>query len=197
MRINTWLNSFISPLGVEIRRRPPKDTLLSWNWQSRPSIVEPEPQNPLGAYFERHRIGPGIWKWKHYFDIYHRHLSPFRDKTVSILEIGVYSGGGLSMWADYFGPKAMIYGVDIEPACQTYASDQIRISIGDQGDRAFWRGFKKTAPSLDVVIDDGSHMANDQVISFEELFPHLRAGGVYICEDIHQRRNPFMAYAAQ
>lgn len=44
-------------------------------------------------YFVTHNTGPGIWKWLHYFDIYHRHLQKFRGKEVNILEIGIYSGG--------------------------------------------------------------------------------------------------------
>jgi hypothetical protein len=195
MRVGRLLNSVISPFGFEVRRKARNVTDMALS-QGQPSILRAG-LNPLRDYFDRHRTGPGIWKFEHYFQVYHRHLSPFRDRPVHILEIGVYSGGSLFMWADYFGPKAIIYGVDIEPSCKVYESNQVRICIGDQGSQAFWRDFKTTAPLIDVVIDDASHRPDHQILSFKELFPHLRAGGVYICEDIVRLKpyNAFTAYA--
>ena len=38
---------------------------------------------------------------------------------------------------------------------------------------------------MDIVIDDGGHQPFQQLITLEELLPHIRAGGVYLCEDIH------------
>ncbi|HET7375323.1 MAG TPA: hypothetical protein VFK30_01370, partial [Anaerolineae bacterium] len=67
-----------------------------------------------------------------------------------------------------------------------------------QGRREFWRDFRKSVPVLDIVIDDGSHLADHQIVSFEELLPHLRAGGVYCCEDIHgYPDNGFGSYILQ
>jgi hypothetical protein len=66
--------------------------------------------------------------------------------------------------------------------------------IGDQGDRHFWRTLKSQIPALDIVIDDGGHLPEQQRISLEELLPHLPAGGVYICEDIHGGFNEFATY---
>lgn len=41
---------------------------------------------------------------------------------------------------------------------------------------------------------DGGHTYEQQRVTLEELFPHLRPGGVYICEDIHGMGNPFFGY---
>ena len=150
--------------------------------------------NPLEEYFDAYVEGPGIWKFRHYFDIYHRHLAKFRGQPVHILEIGVYSGGSLAMWRDYFGPESCIYGVDIEAACRCYESERTRIFIGDQADPDFWRGFLRDVPDIDVVIDDGSHRFYDQRASLQALLPHIRPGGVYICEDIHGAFHPFHAF---
>jgi hypothetical protein len=38
-----------------------------------------------------------IHKWMHYFPIYERHLAPFRNRTITLLEIGVFKGGSLQM----------------------------------------------------------------------------------------------------
>jgi len=138
--------------------------------------------------------GPGIYKWRHYFDIYDRHLSKFVGKDVHILEIGVYSGGSLGMWRSYFGSGTRITGVDVEPACKTYENDHTRIVIGDQEDRGFWRKFWAESPPVDIVIDDGGHTCEQQRVTLEECLPRLRPGGVFICEDIHYERNRFSFY---
>ena len=38
---------------------------------------------------------------------------------------------------------------------------------------------------LDIVMDDGSHVATHQRVSFETLFPLLADGGLYLIEDTH------------
>lgn len=152
--------------------------------------------NPLLDYFRNHKEGPGIWKWNHYFDIYHRHFARFIGQKINILEIGIYSGGSLEMWQTYFGEKCHIYGVDIEEVCKAYENERVSVIIGDQGDRVFWRNFKKNVKDIDILIDDGGHTPEQQRITLEEMLPHLRTGGVYLCEDIHGRNNKFSSFAA-
>ena len=38
----------------------------------------PDQPNPLRSYFDAYTEGPGIVKWVHYFDVYHRHFAKFR-----------------------------------------------------------------------------------------------------------------------
>jgi hypothetical protein len=152
--------------------------------------------NSLYNYFRGHNTGLGIWKWEHYFEIYERHLARFVGKPLKMVEIGVYSGGSLEMWINYFGPQCMLYGVDIEEACRVYASENTSIFIGDQGDKNFWRSFTEQVPHVDVVIDDGGHEPGQQIATLQALLPVLNGGGVYICEDIHERHNGFAVYAS-
>jgi hypothetical protein len=156
----------------------------------------PNGNNPLRRYFESHTSGDGITKWSHYFDVYHRHFAKFVGTPVRILEIGVYSGGSLEMWREYFGAECTVYGVDIEPSCAQYARDGVEIFIGDQADPNFWARFRSRVPELDIVVDDGGHETEQQVVSLEALLPHLRPGGVYLCEDVTGFANPFHAYSA-
>ena len=93
------------------------------------------------------------------------------------------------MWRHYFGESAHIYGVDIEEACRAYESEGTKIFIGDQSDRSLWQVVKREAPLIDIVIDDGGHLPEQQIATFEEMLPHIRPGGVYICEDVHGRAN--------
>src|SRR5262249_38762923 len=147
--------------------------------------------NPLRAFLDRYHEGPGIWKWTHYLDIYHRHFQRFIGQPVHVMEIGVYSGGSLLMLREYFGPDCRVYGVDIEPTCSVYKGERIDILIGDQSDRQFWAEVRKLVPRLDILIDDGGHHPEHQLITLEEMLPHLSAGGVYFCEDIHGAPNYF------
>jgi 23S rRNA U2552 (ribose-2'-O)-methylase RlmE/FtsJ len=140
--------------------------------------------NDLEKYF-RENNKRLIDKWMHYFDIYDRHFKRYRNQEVVILEIGVSHGGSLQMWKDYFGGKAIIYGIDIEPRCKTLEEDNIEIFIGSQSDRKFLREIKQQIPPIDILIDDGGHTMRQQIVSYEELFPHIKENGVYLCEDLH------------
>ena len=147
-----------------------------------------------------------ISKWMHYFEIYDRHFSKYRNQEIVILEIGVSQGGSLQMWKEYFGPKAKIYGIDLEPRCKELEEENIEIFIGSQSDRNFLREVKKAIPPLDILIDDGGHTMKQQIASFEELFDHIKDDGIYLCEDLHtsywlsyggghKRRNTFIEYS--
>jgi len=160
---------------------------------SGPAPVTP---NPLREFFESRTEGAGVWKWQHYFEIYHRHLEKFVGRDAHLCEIGVYSGGSLDMWREYLGARSVIHGVDIAPECRAYARENVVISIGDQEDRAFWASFRARTPALDIVIDDGGHTPEQQMVTLEELLPHLRPGGVFLCEDVHGVHHRFAAYVS-
>jgi Methyltransferase domain len=148
--------------------------------------------NPLEKFFDARRDGRGIFKWRHYFEIYHRHLAKFAGRDAALLEIGIAGGGSLDMWQQFLGPGSDLYGVDIDPECRR--PDDVTVFIGDQADRVFWQRFRAEAPPLDIVIDDGGHRPEQQRVTLEELLPYLRPGGIYICEDVHGDDNPFLAY---
>jgi hypothetical protein len=148
--------------------------------------------NPLAAFFETHTVGRGIVKWRHYFEIYDRHLRKFVDKETTLLEVGIYAGGSLDLWRDYLGADCDMYGVDVDPECKKF--DEATVFIGDQADRNFWERFRAETPPFDIIIDDGGHTYEQQRVTLEELLPRLRPGGVYICEDVHGQRNGFLGY---
>lgn len=140
--------------------------------------------NPLVDWFSRHN-GRYISKWRHYFDIYHRHFARYRGRSPVVVEIGVFHGGSLDMWRDYFGKGCKLYGVDIDPRCRMFEAEDTQIFIGDQGDRDFLRRLRRDIPRVDILIDDGGHTMQQQIATFEELFPHVADDGVYLCEDLH------------
>jgi hypothetical protein len=104
----------------------------------------------------------------------------------TMLEIGVSFGGSIKMWDEYFNKKCHITGIDIEEKRfkkKDVEASNIRIKIGSQNDV----NFLKTLCDIkyDLIIDDGSHKSDDQLISFNELFDNLNSGGIYIIEDLH------------
>jgi hypothetical protein len=152
--------------------------------------------SPLIDYFNAQEKGPGIFKWLHYFEMYHRHLAKFVGKDVHVMEIGVYSGGSLGMWRSYFGPKTRITGVDIQPVCKAYENEYTKILIGDQGDPSFWKSTLADMPPIDVLIDDGGHTPEQQMVTLEQVLPRMKPGGVFICEDVHFNYNDFTAFVS-
>jgi hypothetical protein len=162
-----------------------------------PASIDPDPAAPLSdlrALFEANLEGPGIWKWMHYFSAYEEHLGRYRGTAPVVAEIGVFSGGSLRMWREWFGAGAEVHGIDIDPECRSYESLGVSIHIGDQGDPSFWRDFRRAVPRLDVLIDDGGHLPEQQATTLEEVLPHLAPGGTLIIEDIHGLGNAFSSY---
>lgn len=144
-------------------------------------------------------------KWHHYFDIYERYFQAFRGKEVVVVEIGVWHGGSLKMWKDYFGHSARIIGIDIDPRCKQLEDDGFEIYIGSQADKDFLEEMTQTIPKIDILIDDGGHMMRQQRTAFEILFPHIAPAGLYLVEDVHtsywlkfgggyRRRGTFIEY---
>jgi len=155
-------------------------------------------RNPLRAWFEQYEKGPIVWKWTHYFDVYHKHLCRFRDKQITMLEIGIQSGGSIRMWQHYFGARLQYFGVDINPACKQLETDGVRIFIGDQGDVRWWHNdVVPFLPPLDFVNDDGSHVPKHQIATFETLYGRVKSTGIYMVEDTHGGMAPgsFVTYA--
>lgn len=157
--------------------------LMRGNWRYGLRAHQPE-SNPLAEYFFSHQ-GRLITKWEHYFEIYHRHFQRFRGSSPVIVEVGVFHGGSLQMWCDYFGPGTHVVGIDIHPGCRKFADDMTTILIGDQADRQFLAQVREQVPHVDVLIDDGGHGMDQQIATFEELYPHIQPNGIYLCEDIH------------
>lgn len=139
--------------------------------------------NDLESYFVNNS-GRQIFKWHHYFDIYDRHFKRFRGKEIVVVEIGVFQGGSLQMWKNYFGSAAKIYGIDINPRVEELREENIDIIIGSQSDKNFLRKLKNELPPIDILIDDGGHKMKQQIFTFQELFSKIKSNGVYVCEDL-------------
>lgn len=116
---------------------------------------------------------------------YLRHYEPLFDRApdeLVLMEIGVHMGASLSMWKTFL-PHATIVGVDIAPDAKRFERDGVVIEIGSQYDGDFLREIGKRHRPY-IVIDDGSHIEDHQIYSFEHLFEYVSPGGLYIIEDV-------------
>ena len=124
------------------------------------------------------------WYAQHYEDL----LKGFRQKKINILEIGVggyddpmQGGNSLRMWHDYF-PNGRIYGVDIFDKTP-HNQRRIKTFCGSQTDPDFLDALVREIGTIDIVVDDGSHIGEHILFTFRHLFPHLSDQGFYVVED--------------
>lgn len=118
-----------------------------------------------------------------YLPYYWMHLRDVHLGVRNVLEIGVQSDRSIRMWEEFF-PNATIHGIDIDSACRAFEGGRRRIHIGDQGDVPFLERVVRAAGApFDIVIDDGSHVVEHQLRTFEYLFPQISDHGIYVMED--------------
>lgn len=118
-----------------------------------------------------------------YLDVYQKYFRPLRHKKINILEIGVRGGNSLRLWKNYF-KNAHVYGLDINPVCIKNDEKQIKVFIGSQNDSTVLKKMIDQVGNFDIIIDDGSHINELTIFSFEFLFPFLKRGGIYVIEDL-------------
>jgi len=139
-----------------------------------------------------------------YVQLYHTLFREKRQQPIIFLEIGIgtmipdshssmvgYSlenykpGGSLRAWRDYF-PQGRIIGVDVqpdtqfrdEPRVETYLCDSTKIE-------EVTKLMKQLDIRPDIIIDDGSHIDMNQLMTLKNFYPYLKDGGIYIIEDIY------------
>lgn len=117
-----------------------------------------------------------------YAKTYEELFGPIRERVSCLLEIGIYQGASIRAWLKYF-PDARIVGIDREPQ-YLEGPDRYWWFKGRQEDPFFLGDVLSKIPPPDIVIDDGSHIPDDQISSFERLWCALTPGGYYVLEDI-------------
>jgi len=129
-------------------------------------------------------VGAGALKnVSHMLDNYQRHFEPYQDREIVLLELGIYEGGSLRLWEEFF-PKGSIIGVDCNRGDRSYG--RITEYGGQQQDiELLSRIAAAHAPDgFDIIIDDCSHVGSLTRTSFIHLFyKHLKSGGLYSVED--------------
>ena len=139
-------------------------------------------------------------KLRWYTSFYHSILKDRRDAK-KVLEIGIghtdcmwgphnwklwpvapyITGASVRMWEEYF-PQAKIYAMDIK---RDILFDKGRI-------KSLWfdQAIESTYPlddlgtDFDLIVEDGSHQLEHQMLAMKTLVPIVRPGGLYIMEDM-------------
>ena len=120
---------------------------------------------------------------KVYTSMFKNYKEISKDTEIKLFEIGVASASSLKMWSSFFD-KISITGIDINPSCKDFCKefDNIEIIIGDVLK-------KEINDTYDIIIDDGSHLADDIIESFQKLYPKLNKDGIYVIEDLKTCNN--------
>lgn len=140
----------------------------------------------FAAHFDTDKLGHG------YIPHYAEQLP---DRCASLLEIGVYKGASALMWDSFFGQSFIdLYFLDLYKDVNTVPARWVRNNgwvpiIGDQSDLTVLASIQR---EFEVIIDDGSHNAHHQLISFKHLFfNNVVPGGLYVIEDLHCNKDSF------
>lgn len=143
-------------------------------------------RSSLRKLFSNH-TGNASDKWSSYIDAYDDLLNGFRDRKISLLEIGIQNGGSLEIWKKYFTNAQIILGLDLDPRCKDikFENDKISVVIGDASKLETRDQVCALSPDFDVIIDDGSHKSRHIIESFLLFYPMLVDDGIYIIEDLH------------
>lgn len=117
-----------------------------------------------------------------YIPTYEKLLAPYRNGC-TIMEVGIAMGYSLKMWGEYFS-NSKIIGADINQSFDKtpFSDPKFDIILHDATKPEFLDYIKDY--TFDVVIDDGSHMYEDQKTTFMMLKNKMNKGGIYIIEDI-------------
>jgi demethylmacrocin O-methyltransferase len=129
------------------------------------------------------------WGMHWYTPHYDRYFREIKSRPLNILEIGVggydsadQGGGSLRMWKAYFR-SSRIVGIDIYDK-RHFSEHRIDIRQCDQTDEEALTRLSGEYGGFDIIIDDGSHLNQHVIQTFEILFPLLRSGGIYVAEDL-------------
>lgn len=119
-----------------------------------------------------------------YLETYDKLFAPYRNNC-SFLEIGLAMGDSMKLFNRYF-QNSNIVGIDISVVFDwvedTENNNSVQIIQHDATKPTVLSTLDEQM--FDIVIDDGSHMTNDQIKTFHLLKERMNKGSIYIIEDI-------------
>jgi len=147
-------------------------------------------KSPLNTYGPGAvRIKNGLINFRHaYTPIYDFLFAPYRNKEINLAEIGVYSGAGLKTFREYFS-KAHLYGYEynqkyLDIARSLKLKNTSIDFIDVRTEEGIQQALQKTNILFDIIIEDSTHVVDDQVRTIKCGTPFLKEGGIFIIEDL-------------
>lgn len=138
------------------------------------------------GFFDGYRTDKGYLH--SYGPMYDEWLSPVRDVTRAVLELGVLYGGSLRKWRDFF-PNAQVVGVDIDHVTMVNGEKRILTVEGNIAHTSVLSALRDMY-EWDLIVDDASHIPVHQFQALKYLWPSLRDGGLYFIEDLDLVKRP-------
>ena len=120
-----------------------------------------------------------------YLETYGRIFERIKDRKNKILEIGIYKGDSLNLWAEYF-TQSLIYGIDQDYPQEGNLElhDAVSVIIGDAYTSKMVELLNEEG-KFDVIIDDGSHYLYHQKFVIDYYCDLLTEDGILIIEDVN------------
>lgn len=135
------------------------------------------------------KFGTDKFELKSYIKYYYEsRFKIFKNKEIKILEIGVRNGFSLILWEEYF-KRAQIYGVDDysdvgidqEKLIDLGRYERIKLIRGDAYSDDLINNINE---EFEIIIDDGPHDLNSQIIFIKKYTKKLKCDGLMVIEDI-------------
>jgi hypothetical protein len=181
-----------------LRSRPSSMSLRSWPQANLPQSQYRRlvriAKAVLGRWYRNdlnrlaRLFGTDKWGAHWYTQHYQRYFEALKNKRLNVLEIGVggyealdEGGSSLRMWKSYFR-KSRIVGIDLHDKSRL-SENRIDIRQCDQTDSEALLRLSTEYGGFDIIIDDGSHLNEHVIKTFQVLFPLLRQNGIYVVED--------------
>lgn len=126
-----------------------------------------------------------------YLDLYYDLLCSKKETAKNILEVGIYRGGSIKLWHDFFD-NAMIYGLDRDDIDNKHITNEIKnkeriylfTSIDAYNENYFNSNFLSKKIKFDVLLDDGPHTL-ESMKKFINLYSQVMTDdGILIIEDV-------------
>ena len=124
-----------------------------------------------------------------YLPVYEELFQKKKLSAQSILEIGIYYGGSIKLWKDYF-TNAKIYAVEIFDLRHVWAELQhddriVLYTSTDAYDPQFVKiKLADQRLQFDMILDDGPHTLESMKACIQLYLPLLTDDGILIIEDI-------------
>lgn len=124
-----------------------------------------------------------------YLGLYEELLQSKKESAKNVLEIGIYNGGSIKLWHDYF-PNATVHGADIMHIDQVWSEikNKERIVLHTSSDAYapdfLQKQFLDKGIKFDMMLDDGPHTLESMKVYVSTYSQLIDEDGILILEDV-------------
>jgi len=182
--------------------------LINYYWGAEKNI-----NNPICDIIEEYRLFDSFFLYfdKYKYSNFYCHLfGPIREDVENVLEIGVFTGGGMFLWKKYFPNIKRMIAIDCTKDIPAFKDNILDLNLSNCSDDAYYERYKSSDGiidifimdayddrsvsvikeefrdiDMDIIIDDGPHSVSSWKY-FMDHYDSLSQNGILIIEDIHQ-----------